>query len=174
MHVLKIKCTRKKFSHLIFVTLLSIPKTPQFNDNPTWSASHFLKVKKFKKRNLLLRSFRFKKVPKISLCAANGWRAQEWAEREETRQTMHVADKRLGRALSQLINQPATDKQTQLERWGTAYRSRRFRSIKSRSNPLHPSPRRYIPETLEIFTLRWEKEFFIKRKIQWKDDMSVR
>lgn len=83
-------------------------------------------------------------MPKIPASAVNGWRAQERAEREESRQTMHVADKRLGRALSQLINQPATDKQTQLERWGTAYRSRRFRSIKSRSSPLRFSTRRSL------------------------------
>lgn len=69
--------------------------------------------------------------------------ARERGVRGVSRQTMHVADKRLGRALSQLINQPATDKQTQLERWGTAYRLRRFRSIKSRSS----SPRSSLPST---------------------------
>lgn len=107
------------------------------------------------------------KVSKLQKRAVNGWRALVGGEREGTRQTMHAADKRLGRALSQLINQPATDKQTQLERWGTAYRSRRFRSMKSRSISLRSSLRRCNPLTLEILPLDiMEKENFIQRKVQ--------
>lgn len=57
----------------------------------------------------------------------------EWAEDGEgwDGSAMHADDNSRGQALSMLINQPVTDKQTPLERWGTAYQSRRFQSIKS-------------------------------------------